>query len=99
PLGAALSPDGRALYIVTNRDRLCLISVDARRVVASVPVPQVCTGLGVHPSGRWVYVPTWRAGVVLEVDAQTLQITRRFAVGGIPQDLIVSADGLMLYTA
>ncbi|HYK82115.1 MAG TPA: YncE family protein [Gemmatimonadales bacterium] len=99
PVGAALSPDARTLYVATNVDRLCAISVAARRVVASVPVPLVCSGLGVHPSGRRVYVPTWRAGCILEVDARTLQTARRFEVGGAPQDLAVSADGVMLYCA
>ena len=99
PLGAALSPDGRKLYSVTNLDRLCAISIDAGRVVASMPVAQVCTGLAVHPSGRWVYVPTWKVGLILEVDTRTLQITRRFTVGGVAQDVAVSADGLTLYAA
>ena len=99
PLGAVLSPDGRKLYVVTNLDRLCTISLDARRVVASVPVPQVCTGLAVHPSGRWVYVSTWRVGLILEVDTQTFEIARRFTVGGVAQDVVVSADGLTLYAA
>jgi DNA-binding beta-propeller fold protein YncE len=99
PLGAALSPDARTLYVATNVDRLCAISLSARRVVASVPVPLVCSGLGVHPSGRWVYVPTWKAGCILEVDARTLHAARRFEVGGAPQDLALSADGVMLYSA
>ena len=99
PLGAALSPDARTLYVATNVDQLCAISVPARRVVASVPVPLVCSGLGVHPSGRWVYVPTWMAGCILELEARTLHTTRRFEVGGAPQDLALSADGVMLYSA
>jgi len=99
PLGAVLSPDGRKLYVVTNLDRLCAISIDAGRVVASIPVAQVCTGLAVHPSGRWVYVSTWKVGLILELDTRTLQITRRFTVGGVVQDVVVSADGLMLYAA
>ena len=99
PLGAVLSPDTRTLYVATNVDRLCTISLSARRVVASVPVPLVCSGLGVHPSGRWVYVPTWKAGCILEVEARTLRMTRRFQLGGAPQDLALSADGVMLYSA
>jgi streptogramin lyase len=99
PLGAVLSPDARTLYVATNVDRLCAISLSARRVVASVPVPLVCSGLGVHPSGRWVYVPTWKAGCILEVDARTLRTARRLEVGGAPQDLTVCVDGFVLYSA
>jgi DNA-binding beta-propeller fold protein YncE len=99
PSGAALSPDGRTLYVATNVDRLCAISVRTRRVMASVPVPLVCSGVAVHPGGRSVYLSTWRAGLILAFDARTLEATQRFEVGGAPQDLTVSADGLMLYSA
>ena len=58
-----------------------------------------CPQLAVHPSGRWILVPCWRTGVIVEVDASTLRITRRFEVGGVAQDVVVSADGQNLYAA
>ena len=99
PLGAALAPDGRTLFVTTNLDRLCAVSLSARRVVTSVPIPGVCPGIVMHPSGCRVYVPCWKAGVILETDARTLCQLRRFDVGGTAQDPVVSSDGLTLYSA
>jgi DNA-binding beta-propeller fold protein YncE len=99
PLGAVLAADGHTLYVVTNQDRVCALSLYHRRVTVSAAIPLACAGLAIHPSGRWVYVPTWRAGLILEVNGRTLHQSRRFAVGGASQDLVVSSDGLMLYAA
>jgi DNA-binding beta-propeller fold protein YncE len=44
-------------------------------------------------------VPCWRAGVVIEVDASTLDTVRRFDVGGVAQQPVVSSDGQTLYVA
>jgi len=97
PLGEVLAPDGRTIYVVTNLDRLHAIDAQTARVKASAPVPSACQSLAMHPSGRWLYVPTWRGGETLEVDAQTLRTTRTFSSGGTTQDVVVSADGLMFY--
>jgi len=99
PLGAALTPDGRTLLVTTNLDRLCAVSLAAGRVVTSVPVPRACTSVAMHPSGRRVYVPCWKAGVIIESDARTLCQLRRFEVGGTAQDLAISSDCLTLYAA
>jgi YVTN family beta-propeller protein len=98
-LGAALAPDARTLFVTTNLDRLCAVSVTARTVIASVQVPQVCTELTLDRSGRRIYLPTWRAGLILELDARTLETLRTFKVGGTVQDVAVSGDGLTLYAA
>ena len=99
PLGAAMARDGVTLFATTNQDRVVAISSLQRTALGSAPVPLGCPELTVHPSGRWVYVPCWRAGVVVEVDASTLETTRRFDVGGVPQDVRVSSDGQTLYVA
>lgn len=99
PLGAGLTPDGRTLFVLTNVDRLCAISIPKARVVASVPVPMTGPSVIVHPSGRRLYAPCWKAGVVVELDAHTLCAQRRFEVGGIAQDLILTRDGQTLYCA
>jgi hypothetical protein len=99
PLGAALSPDGRILYVTTNLDRLCAcaLSDNGGRVVRRAALPQACTELVIHPAGNRVYVPTWRAGSVLELDARSLAIVRRYELGGQPLGVALSRDGLRLY--
>jgi len=97
PLCAVLSQDERTLYVTTNLDRLHAIGTSTRQVGASVPILMACTNLLLHPSGRRLFVPTYRAGVILEVDARTLQTTRRFTVGGVVQELACSSDGLTLF--
>jgi len=99
PLGAALSPDARVLYVTTNLDRLCACALtdDAGRIVRSTALPQACTELVVHPGGHRVFVPTWKAGCILELDARSLSLIHRYEVGGRPLGVVVSSDGLRLY--
>jgi DNA-binding beta-propeller fold protein YncE len=99
PLGAVLSPDGHTLYVTTNLDRLVAISTLQRTVIGTSAIPIGIPQLAVHPSGRWLLVPCWRAGVIVEIDVGTLGITRRFEVGGVVQDVIVAPDGQNLYAA
>ena len=98
-LGAAMAPDGQTVYVTTNHDFLVAVSSLQRAVVGTTVVNFGCPQLAVHPSGRWILVPCWRTGVIVEVDASTLRITRRFEVGGVAQDVVVSADGQNLYAA
>jgi YVTN family beta-propeller protein len=99
PLGAVLSPDGHTLYVTTNHDQLVAISTLQRAVVGVTAIPLGIPQITMHPSGQWVLVPCWRAGVIVEVDAPSMKVTRRFEVGGIVQDVVVSPDGQMLYAA
>ncbi len=99
PLGAALSPDVRTLYVTTNFDRLCACALTDHggRIVRSIPLPQACTELAIHPAGNRVYVPTWKAGTILELGARNLSVIHRYDVGGQPLGVAVSSDGLRLY--
>lgn len=99
PMAAVLSLDGRTLFVTTNVDRLYAVSLPAGRLVASVPVPQQCTEIALDPSGRRLYVPTWRAGDIIEVDARTLRTMRTFHVGGTVQGVVVSANSFTLFAA
>jgi hypothetical protein len=98
-MGAAMAPDGHTLYVTTSHDRLVAISTLHRTVTGSLTIPFGCPQVTVHPSGRWILVPCWRSGVIAEVDAPTMAVTRRFGVGGIAQDVVVSPDGQTLYAA
>jgi len=97
PLGVVCSHDGRTLFVTTNLDRLCAISLVQGTVVASLVIPPAGVHLVLSPSGAHLYVSTWTAGVILEVDARTLRQTRCFKVGGAVQRLAISDDGTMLF--
>jgi hypothetical protein len=99
PLGAVLSPDSRTLYVSTNLDRLCVCALtdNGGRIVRSTPLPQACAELAIHPAGNRVYVPTWKAGNILELDARSLAVMHRHDVGGLPLGVALSSDGLRLY--
>ena len=99
-LGAALAPDGRTLYVTTNLDRLCIcaLSENSGRIVRSMSLPLATTEVVVHPAGNRVFVPTWKAGMILEIDARTLAVTHRYEVGGRPLGIAISQDGLRLYS-
>jgi len=98
-LGAALSPDERMLYVATNLDQLCAcaLSDNGGRIVRSTSLPLASTEIALHPAGNRVFVPTWKAGVILEFEARTLALVRRYEVGGAPLGVAVSRDGLRLY--
>jgi DNA-binding beta-propeller fold protein YncE len=99
PLGAALSPDSRTLYVSTNLDRLSVFALtdNGARIVRSTALPQACAELAIHPAGNRLYVPTWKAGNILELDARSLSVMHRYEVGGRPLGVAISSDGLRLY--
>jgi collagen type III alpha len=101
PLGAAISPDGRVMYVSTNLDRVlvCALTEHGGRIVRSAALPQACTELACHPAGGRLYAPTWTAGSLLELDSRSLAVTHRYEVGGQPLGVVISQDGLRLYCA
>ena len=99
PLGAVLSNDGKTLYVSTNRDRLVAVSLSRQGVVAEIPIPHGSPQLCRHPSGRRLYASGWRSGLVAEVEVPALRLLRTFDLGGVVQEVVVSADGQSLYAA
>lgn len=99
PLGAVLSKDGQTLYVSTNRDRLVAVSLARQTVVAEIEIPHGSPQLCRHPSGRRIYAACWRAGVVAEIDVPMMRVLRTFQLGGIVQEVAVTADGQSLYAA
>jgi len=99
PLGVVLSPDGHTLYVSTNRDRLIALALARQAVLSDIPIPHGSPQVCLHPSGRRIYASGFRAGVIAEVEVPTLRRLRTFHLGGIVQDVAVSADGQTLYAA
>jgi len=99
PLGAVLSTDGQTLYVSTNRDRLVALAVSGRAAAREIPIPHGSPQICMHASGRRVYASGFRSGLIAEVEVPSLHTLRVFDVGGIVQDVAVTADGQTLYAA
>ena len=99
PFGAVLSKDGQTLYVCTNRDRLLAVSLARQMVVTEIALPSCSPHMCLHPSGRRIYAAGYRAGVVTEIDVPAMRVLRTFQLGGITQEVAVTADGQSLYVA
>ena len=99
PLGAVLSKDGQTVYVSTNRDRLVAVSLSRQAVVADIEIPHGSPQLCAHPSGRRLYAAGWRTGVVAEIEVPAMRILRTLPLGGVVQEVAVTADGQSLYVA
>src|SRR2546430_552574 len=99
PMAVVLSRDGRTLFVTTNLDQLYAIPLGAGSTMACAAVPNACAEMALDPSGTRLYVPTWRAGTVLEVELPALRVTRTIRVGGKVQGLSVPRVGGTLFVA
>ena len=99
PVPLLLNHNGHTLFVTTNEDRLFALSSMTGRVLGSIPLPATSHHLALHPAADRLYVATRAAGSVLEVDAGRLRVLRTFNLGGWPQGLVVSPDGMTLYVA
>ena len=98
PAPLVVGANRQTLYVTTNLDRLFAIDVRSKRVVAEADLPAASHHLTLHPDRQRLFVATRAAGMVLELDAKTLERLRSFRVHGYAQGLVV-ADGAELYIA
>jgi YVTN family beta-propeller protein len=98
PAPLVVGANRQTLYVTTNLDRLFAIDVRSKRVIAEADLPAASHHLALHPDRKRLYVATRSAGVVLELEAKTLERRRSFRVHGYAQGLVV-ADAAELYVA
>lgn len=90
PMGVALTPDGRHLFVTTGRGRQLLrLNPSTLRVTGRVEVGQRPWGLAVAADGRHVFTANGPSNDVAMVDSQNLRVVARFAVGERPWGVAV----------
>jgi YVTN family beta-propeller protein len=99
PFVVRVSPDGERLFVATAGNLVLVVSTATREIVKSIGVGFLPNGFAVHPDGRMMYVSSFSAGTVSEVDMITEAVLRTFPVGGTPQDMAVNRKGTRLYVA
>lgn len=98
--GMALSADGKRLYAAQMYgERVRLIDVAQRKIVASAELgaePYTCV---LSPDGQTLFVSVWGGAKVVMLDATTLAKKGEVAVGEHPNAMQPSRDGSRLFVA
>lgn len=99
PQALRLSPDGSQLFVATTATSVVTVDVATLSIVRTVEVGSGPNGFAVHPGGRLLYVSSFDAGEVSEIDMFTGQVMRVFTPFGQPQEMALNRKGTRLYVA
>jgi len=93
PMGTALSPDGRLLYVSTGRAKGVVVIDVAKKAVQSMyqDVGQRPWGIAVSPDGKTLFTANGPSGDVSFIDASTGAVQKKVKVGGSPWGVAVIA--------
>ena len=93
PMGTAVSPDGKELFISTGRgNAVAIIDTATNALIATVPVGKRAWGIALSPDGSKLYTANGASDDVSVVDVKTRKELKRIKVGGGPWGIaIVSA--------
>jgi YVTN family beta-propeller protein len=82
PMGTAVSPDGKFLYVTTGRSKMLLIvDTGTNTVVGSLEAGVRPWGLALSPDGKTVYTANGPSNEVAVIDIENRRVTRTIAVG------------------
>lgn len=94
PRGLALSHDGARLLVATSGDdRIDVLDLGTRKVVAHVPSGPDPERFALSPDGRRLYVANEADAKVSSVDITARRILAEVGVGAEPEGIAVSPDG------
>ncbi|MFF3748738.1 IPT/TIG domain-containing protein [Streptomyces kronopolitis] len=100
PIEAAITPDGRHVYVTNfGSSDVSLIDTNTRSVMTTINVDSGPWGVTVAPDGLRAYVACFGADSVAVIDTTTNQVTTSIPGLSKPLSLTVSPDGSRLYTA
>lgn len=101
PLGLAISPDGKLLYVSDNHDGGAVTVLDSvsGNVVASLVPGAGATPLGVAPSpdGTRAYIAVAGPNELVVFDPYTNSVVDTIAVGSRPSGVAVTPNGVKVY--
>lgn len=93
PVGLALSPDGKRLYVATGRGNgVTVIDTAAQRVIGHVPAGQRVWGIAISKDGRKVYAAGSLSNTISVIDTASLRVVKTIATGDGPWGLAISAE-------
>ena len=82
PMGTAVAPDGKFLYVTTGRSKMLLIVDTATNtVVGSLEAGVRPWGLALSADGKTVYTANGPSNEVAVIDIESRRVTRTIPVG------------------
>jgi YVTN family beta-propeller protein len=94
PMGLALSPDERSLYVATrDGNEVAIIDTGSGKVRTRVALPGQPSRLRLTPAGSYLVASLSESGEVAIVDTRSLRTIHRFAVGAYAEGLTLDAIG------
>ncbi|MEK0315364.1 beta-propeller fold lactonase family protein [Cohnella sp. 56] len=99
PQQAALSPDGRELYVTCrDTDKIDILKTKDLSLAGTIDAGGIEPyGIVVSPDGKRLYVSNDRSGTVTVIDRAARKAESTVAVGERPRALALTADGTKLY--
>lgn len=90
PMGLALSPDHKQLYVSTGRGRkVFIIDTATNQSTASFEVGQRPWGIAVSPDGKTLFTANGPSNDVSAIDIATQTVTKKIKVTGSPWGVLV----------
>jgi len=91
PMGSAISPDGKFVYITTGRGAtLEVIATASDSVVATIPDPKRPWGVAVTSDGSKIYTANGPSNDVAIIDAATNKVVKTVPAGDSPWGVAIS---------
>jgi YVTN family beta-propeller protein len=91
PMGSAISPDGKFVYITNGRGKtVSIIDTGADSLLATFEVGERPWGIGVSPDGKHIYTANGPGGNISVIDADAHQVTKRIPAGKSPWGIAVA---------
>ena len=85
PMGIAVAPDGKKIYVTTGRGRnVVVIDTSSYEVVGSVEVGIRPWGIAITPDGKTLYTANGPSNDVSVVDVATQKVVAKIPVGERP---------------
>jgi YVTN family beta-propeller protein len=99
PFRVVVSPNGAVVLATTNTHRLIRIDPTTRTVTGSLQVGADPNGVAITADGQRAFVAGPSDGSVSIVNLGSLTVAQTVAVGGQPQEVVLSPDESELYVA
>jgi len=91
PMGSAISPDGKFVYITNGRGATVSVLATANdSIVATIPDPKRPWGVAVTPDGKRIYTANGPSNDIAIIDAATNKVIKTIPAGDSPWGVAIS---------